>query len=163
MNNRGCIHAMFIECLDNTLDVPDPDPHLHPHSPPSSPPLPPTLDDACILPPIANICVPTIAPNTDFSFCLYTQRDLLTGTHSPLAFPVVDFTNLALILLVSLYNVLLDVRCTHHIIRDCDLFSNYVQKEILVGTANCGSLSALGMGDVNFCYLYGDRFINFAL
>lgn len=25
LNNRGRVHAMFVECLENALDLPDPD------------------------------------------------------------------------------------------------------------------------------------------
>ena len=64
---------------------------------------------------------------------------------------------------MSLFNALLDSGCTHHIIRDQDLFYNYVEKEISVGTANCGSLAALGTGDVDFRYLYGTRKVIFTL
>lgn len=154
LSNRGHIHAMFSECLENTLDLPDS--HLHSPSPPLSPQLPPTLDDECILPPVVNLCVPTFVPNTDFPFSLYSQCDLVVGTASPFAFPAVNFTTSALVSLVALYNALLNSGCTHHIIQDHDLFSNYIHKEISVGTTNCESLNALGTGDVDFRYPFGD-------
>lgn len=65
--------------------------------------------------------------------------------------------------MVAIFNALLDSGCTHHIIRDRTLFSNYVEKTISVGTANCGSLDALGTGNVNFRYPYGDQQVIFTL
>ena len=122
LSNKGRFHAMFVECLDNaslSLDV-----SILPDPPPSalSPSLPPTLDDDVILAPLANLCVPTFPPNTDFDFDLYHLRD-----RSPLlshfAFSSVDFSTSALASMVSLYNALLDSGCTHHIVRDpCALY-----------------------------------------
>jgi hypothetical protein len=100
------------------------------------------------------------------NFDLYTECDFSFKKDFHLAFPAVDqldLGNSAFILLVSLFNALLDSGCTHHIIRDRDMFSNYVEKEISVGTANCGSLEALGTGDVDFRYPYGDRQVVFTL
>jgi hypothetical protein len=65
--------------------------------------------------------------------------------------------------LVTLYNALLDSGCTHHIVRDRRLFLNYVDQPISVGTANCGSLEALGTGDVEFRYPFGERHVVFTL
>jgi hypothetical protein len=79
------------------------------------------------------------------------------------AFPAVDFTHTAFVSLVAEFNALLDSGCTHHIIRDRGFFSNYTEKSISVGTANCGSLEALGTGDVKFRYPYGTRHIIFTL
>ena len=163
LNNRGRMHAMFVEYLENALDLPDHPPQPVSTTPPLSPHLPPTLDDACIIPPVANLCVPTFAPNTDVTFDLYDWRESPVLQHLSLAFPAVDFGHSALVSLVALFNALLDSGCTHHIIRDRALFYNYVQKEISVGTANCGSLVALGTGDVDFRYPYGDKFVVFTL
>ena len=161
LSNKGRIHAMFVECLDNALSSSDVVIQDESLSPPSSPP--PVLDDDIVVPPVANLCVPTFAPNTDFHFDLYRRRDCDTQDGSHLALPAVDFKTTALVSLVSLYNALLDSGCTHHILRDRTLFSNYVEKGISVGTANCGSLEALGTGDVKFRYPYGDRRIIFTL
>ena len=161
-NNKSRIHAMFAECLEDAfLNLPAPisessDPHLplDPHSSSVSPP--PSLDDQIIVP-TAAMCISGIATNPDLILDLYIPCDskfprfALTG--SP------DFQSSALISLVSLFNTLLDSGCTHHIIRDRSLFSDYVAKEISVGTANCGSLRALGTGDVSFRSSYGDRHI----
>ena len=81
----------------------------------------------------------------------------------PLAFTSVDFKSAALVSLVTLFNALLDSRCTHHIIWDHSLFRNYTMQSISVGTANCGSLAALGTGDVVFRYPFGDRHVTFTL
>ena len=158
LGNKGCFHAMFVESLDNaslifddttTLD------HLSPMLPPS---LPPTLDDDVILAPLANLCVSTLPSNTDFEFSLYSLC-----ASRPFAFPAIDFSTTALVSMVSRYNALLDSGCTHHIVRDRALFSNYVSSTISVGTANCGSLEALGTGDVAFRYPYRDRHVVFTL
>jgi hypothetical protein len=166
LSNRGRIHAMFVEYLENALDLQVPVPqdrHSSPPSTPSSPSLP-ILDGDVVLPPVANLCVPTsFAPNTDVNFDLYSWCDSSFKNDFRFASPAVDFSNSAFISLVSLYNALLDSGCTHHIIRDRDMFYNYIKKEISVGTANCGSLDALGTGDVDFRYPYGNRTVVFTL
>ena len=166
LSNKGQVHAMFVEYLENALDLSDSPSQQLPdtHTPPSlSPTLPIALDDEVIIPPITNLCVPTYAPNTDLTFDLYTRHDYPFIARLHVTYPTVDFTNSALVSLVSLFNALLDSGCTHHIIRDRDLFYNYTEKEISVGTANCGSLDALGTGDVDFRYPYGDCIIVFTL
>ena len=157
LSNKGCIHAMFVDCLENALDLPD----LHPPSPLSPHLLPPsTLDDECIVPPVAIFCVPTFVPsfavNTDVLFDLYAWCDPFLYPKFCLVLPSIDFGAMSLVLLMALYNALLDSGCTHHIICDCALFSNFVSKDIFIGTANCGSLEALGTGNVNFWYPYSD-------
>ena len=147
LNNKGHFHALFMESLDNafiSLDTP-----ISPDSPPAlSPSLPPTLDDDVVLAPLANLCVPTFTPNTDFDFDLYSLcvHSLSSASSSHFAFPTISFMTSALASMMSLYNALLDSGCMHHIIRDHALFSNYVSSSISVGTANCGSLEALGTG-----------------
>jgi hypothetical protein len=63
------------------------------------------------------------------------------------------------------FNVLLDSGCTRHVVRDLALFHDYAAKStgISVGTATCGSLVALGSGDVEFRYPFGDRCVTFTL
>lgn len=61
------------------------------------------------------------------------------------------------------FNVLLDSGCTSHVVRDQALFRDYAEKAISVDTATCGSLVALGSGDVEFRYPFGDRFVIFTL
>ena len=65
--------------------------------------------------------------------------------------------------MVKSFNALLDSGCTHHIVRDRTLFHDYVEKSFSVRTANCGSLDALGTGDVEFRYPFGDRYVIFTL
>ena len=74
-----------------------------------------------------------------------------------------NFDSAAFIALGNVYNAILDSGCTHHIIRDRALFRNYVEHALSVGTANCGSLDALGTGDVEFRYSFGDRSVTFTL
>ena len=55
-----------------------------------------------------------------------------------------------------------DVRCTDHIIRDRHLFQTYdITGAVDIGTANCGSLSAKGSGDVFFHVPHADKFVVF--
>jgi hypothetical protein len=69
----------------------------------------------------------------------------------------------SLLSMVNSFNALLDSGCTHHVVRDRTLFRDYVEELISVGTANCGSLNALGRGDVEFRYPFGDRNVIFTL
>lgn len=68
-----------------------------------------------------------------------------------------------LLSMVNSFNTLLDSGCTHHVVRDRALFHDYTEKSISVDTANCGSLDALGSGDVEFRYPFGDRCVIFTL
>ena len=149
LSNKGLIHAMFVEYLEDALDLEDSvrqDHHCSPPPSPSSHSLP-FLNGDVILPPVANLCVPTtFVLNTDLNFDLYTWRDFSSKKDFYFASPAVDLNNSAFVSLVSLFNALLDSGCTHHIIQNWNMFYNYVKKEISVGTANCGSLDALGTG-----------------
>jgi hypothetical protein len=162
MSNKGRIHAMLAECLENALLLPDPPLSPDPSSSSHSPSLPPILDDALILPPVANLCVTSFPANSDLRDDLYFRCDFIKS-HSPLAFTSADFQTTALLSMTTLFNSLLDSGCTHHIVRDRALFQNYSARTISVGTANCGSLDALGTGDVEFRHPFGDRFIIFTL
>ena len=160
LSNKGRVHAMFAECLESALLHLDSDLPIVPSSPSLSPTPDPLIDDL-LLPPIANLCVTSFPTNSDVPFDLYFPSD--PKLSYPLAYASVDFQSTALLSMVSLFNALLDSGCTHHIIRDCALFRNYIAKEISVGTANCGSLDALGCGDVDFRYPYRGRHILFTL
>jgi hypothetical protein len=160
MSNKGRFHAMFVECLDNASSFHDPTTHSDLLSPPSSPFFPPTLDDELVLPPLVNLCVASSAQNVDFRDDLYIPCSLKFPP--PQALASIDFKSAAMVSMVSLYNALLDSGCTH-IIRDRHLFCSYLAKPISVGTANCGSLDALGTGDVEFRYPFGDRHVIFTL
>ena len=149
MSNKGRFHAMFVECLDNASSFCDPSIHSDTISPPSSPVCTPILDDEIILPPIANLCVTSSSHNIDLCDDLNFSRFPKFPAY---AFPSIDFQSASMVSMVSLYNALLDSGCTHHIVRDRRLFCSYIEKPISVGTANCGSLEALGSGDVEFCY-----------
>ena len=52
-----------------------------------------------------------------------------------------------------------------HVVRDRTLFHDYadLERSISVGTATCGSLDALGSGDVEFRYPFGDIHVIFTL
>ena len=57
----------------------------------------------------------------------------------------------------------MDSACAQHVVRNWSLFRNYAEKSISVGTATCGSLDALGSGDVEFRYLFRDQYVIFTL
>ena len=160
-NNKGRIHAMFAECLENAFLVPDSS--LPPALPsnPTSPVLSPALNNELLVPSFANLSVATFMPNTDLCEDTYIHCDLRQPPQ--LALASIDFNSAALVSLVNLYNALLDSGCTHHIIRDCTLFRSYAAQTISVGTANCSSLEALGNGDVEFQHPYGERHVTFTL
>jgi hypothetical protein len=162
MANKGRVHAMFADCLENAFSVPDEalPPDL-PSSVPVSPVIPPLSDSDYFLPPIANLCVSTSPANFDNRFNLYIPCELKFP--SPVAFTSTGLQPLALLSLAGSYNALLDSGCTHHIIRDRSLFRNYSSKSVSIGTANCGSLDALGSGDVEFRYPFGNGSIIFTL
>ena len=61
------------------------------------------------------------------------------------------------------FNTLLDSGCTRHVVRDRALFHDFAEKSVSVGTATYSSLDALGSGDVEFHYPFGDRNVIFTL
>ena len=153
------MHAMFAECLEGAFLVLDPvhDTFISP-DPSASPP--PIIDDQLIVP-ITAMCIPSSVTNPDILHNLYISSD---PKFPQLAFSgSVDFQSSAFLSLTTLFNALLDSGCTHHIIQDRSLFLNYESKAISVGTANCGSLQALGTGDVSFCTPFGDHHVLFTL
>ena len=161
MANKVRVHAMFAEYLENAFTIPD---EAQPpdiiSSAPTSPVIPPFSDSDYFLPPIANLCVTSFPANDDRGD-LYIRCDSKFPLH--VAYTSTFLQPTALLSMAGSYNALLDSGCTHHIIRDRLLFRNYLPKSISVGTANCGSLDALGSGDVEFRYPFGDRFIIFTL
>jgi hypothetical protein len=162
MSNKSRVHAMLAECLENTFLSPEPPP-LPPdsYSSPNSPIPFPTLDNEVFVPPIAHLSVASFMPNSEVREDVYTRCEFKLPPRFALA--TVDFNNAALLSLTNIYNALLDSGCTHHIVRDRALFRNYIPQAVSVGTANCGSLEALGGGDVEFCYVHGDRQVIFTL
>ena len=71
LRNKGHMHAMFAECLDNALEMQDSFTKTIDYSPPTSPHILPTLDGEVLIPPVANFCVLHFTPNTDLPFDLY--------------------------------------------------------------------------------------------
>lgn len=162
LSNKGRIHAMLAECLENALLSPEPPPlPPDPHSSCDSPILSPALDNEVFVPPIAHLTVAPLMSNFDVREDVYTQYEFKLLPR--LALATVDFNSAALLSLTSLYNALLDSGCTHHIVRDRTLFRNYIPQPVSIGTANCGSLEAHGTGDVEFQYVFGDRRVIFTL
>ena len=161
--NKGKVHAMFVEFLENAFLVSESDSVDTPHisSPPASPQISPTLDSDTTLPPVTHLCVTSSSLNSDLYGDLYSLCELEFPPQ--LALASIDSPSLALVTFAGIYNSLLDSGCTHHIIRDRTLFHSYTAKSISVGTANCGSLDAQGTGDVVFRHPFGTRFITFTL
>ena len=62
------------------------------------------------------------------------------------------------------YNSALDSACTNHIFRDRNVFHTYdINGAVPVKTANCGSLTTLGIGDVKIRLIIGDKTIIWTL
>ena len=160
-SNKSRIHAMFAECLENTFLLSEPSLPPDPGPSSDSPIISPALDSELFLPPIANLSVASFMPNTDFREDVYDRSDFKLYSHMAMA--TVDFKTTAMVSLLTTYNALLDSGCTHHIVRDRTLFRRYTEQPVSVGTANCGSLEALGTGDVEFKHPFGDRHIIFTL
>ena len=161
MANKGRVHAMIAECLENAFSVSDqilPSDDIVFSPTPDIPPLP---DSDSYPPPVANLCVTPFSFNSDFCGDLYIPCDIKFPSYVALASTVLQST--ALLSMATSFNALLDSGCTHHIVRDRQLFRDYTARPISVGTANCGSLDALGTGDVEFRYPFGDRFVIFTL
>ena len=162
MANKGRVHAMLAECLENAFSFSDqPLPPDDIVITPPSPDIPHMPDSDFFLPPVANLCVTPFSTNSDLRGSLYNWCDLKFP--SPVAFASTVVESAAFLSMVNSYNALLDSGCTHHIIRDRALFRTFATRSISVGTANCGSLDALGSGDVEFRYPFGDRFVIFTL
>jgi hypothetical protein len=162
--NREQVHAFFLEMLDDAADnfdigvdsSPSTDLPIDPGH------LPPTLDDQLVQP-IAAMSLNLDAANTNLRHDLYS-KSLQVLKSSCFAFSgSTDFTTSAFISVLSLFNALLDSGCTHHIIQDRSLFSNYTSKSIPIKTANCGTLAALGTGDVDFRSSFRDQSVIFTL
>lgn len=125
--------------------------------PPDNPHLP---DSNFFLPPVANLCVDSFSTESEERGDLYNWCD----PKFPSSFAFTSTVlHTALLSLVNSYNSLLDSSCTHHIVQDRTLFLNYRAHPMSVGTANCGSLDALGTGDVEFQYPFGDHSVIFTL
>ena len=153
-SNKGRIHAMFAECLENAFLLSEPPLPPDPFPPSDSPVISPALDSELLLPPIANLSVASFVSNTDLREDVYDWSDNKPFTHMAMA--TIDFNSTALLSLLTTYNALLDSGCTHHIVHDRTLFRSYSAQAVSVGTANCGSLEALGTGDVEFRHPFGD-------
>jgi hypothetical protein len=160
LNNKGRMHAMFAECLESAFLM-DSDTPFDSSSRPPSPQTPPIIDNDLFLPPIANLCVSSFPANSDIRDDLYYRCD--PELIIPFAYTSADFQNTAFLSMIDQFNALLDSGCTHHIVRDRALFQNYTSKAVSIGTANCGSLNALGSGDVEFRYPFGERHVIFTL
>ena len=160
LSNKGRIQAMLAECLENAL-LSAQEALPESSSSPSSPILSTTLDEDVVISPIAHLSVAPFLGNEDVREDVYIRSDIKLLPR--LALASVDFNSAALLSLTSLYNALLDSGCTHHIIRDKALFRNYIARPVSIGTANCGSLEALGTGDVEFRYIFGNQRVIFTL
>ena len=160
--NREQVRAFFSEMLDDAADNFDTgaDFSSSPDLSIESTHLPPMLDDQLVQP-MAAMLFNLDAPNSSVRLDLYSKSSFEI---SGFAFSgSTDFTTSAFVSVLSLFNALLDSGCTHHIVRDRSLFYNYTPKSISIGTANCGTLDALGTGDVDFRSLFGTKSVIFTL
>jgi len=143
--NKGKVIAMFAEMIEEAFIS-------------SASPPPPELPDPGdtyvdeLISPSAHLSIAnSVAPNPDVHRDAYYLRD---RKESPMAFvntDVKDFESVAFISLGKCYNSALDSGCTDHIIRHRKLFQRFdTSKAVSIGTANSGSLAALGGGDVSF-------------
>ena len=117
MSNKGRVHAMLAECLENAFSVTNqvlpPDDIV---ITPPSPDIPPMPDNDFFLPPVANLCVTPYSTNSDLRGSLYNWCDLKFP--SPVAFASTVVESAAFLSMINSFNALLDSGCTHHIIRD---------------------------------------------
>src|ERR1700678_954170 len=123
---------------------------------------PSTLDDIPIIPPTDPVPLSSVHDsNQNIQHYLYLMRD----SHKLLALSSVSKVDaISFLSLGGRFNSCLDSGCTDHIITDRNLFHSYdTSGAVNIGTANCGSLSAIASGDVLFHLPFGDRFVLFTL
>ena len=143
--NKSKVIAMFAEMIEEAFTLS------------ASPPLPelPDPGDTCVdelISPSAHLSIAnSIVPNPDVHHDAYYLRD---RKESPMAFvstDIKDFESVAFISLGKRYNSALNSECTDHIICHQKLFQHFdTSKAVSIGTANSGSLAALGGEDVSF-------------
>ncbi|KAF8804217.1 hypothetical protein BYT27DRAFT_7259650 [Phlegmacium glaucopus] len=161
--DKGRFVVMLLVNLDNSYNLPEDTTLCEHESQPISPILD-TLDDQLLLPSFANLTVSSVtASNENIHRDLYPMRDR-SKIPSFAAVSSSDVPHLAFLSLGERFNSCLDSGCTDYIIRDWTLFHTYdTSGAVDIGTANCGSLSALASGDVTFCIPYKSHFAFFTL
>jgi Reverse transcriptase (RNA-dependent DNA polymerase) len=157
--DKSKVVAMLIASLDDAFSLSDEE---------SLPPVlddpSPTLDDIHMILHTTSFSTSSSSVhdhNQNIDRDLYPMRD----TSKPSAFvsvPQIDPTSF--LSLGGRFNACLDSGCTDHIITDRKLFHTYdTSGAVKIGTANCGSLSAIASGDVIFRLPFGDQFVLFTL
>jgi hypothetical protein len=124
----------------------------------SSTTTPETLDDIILAHDMENpISSSIVALNQNLHHDVYAMRESI----KPSSFVAsTEFNHTAFLSLGEKFNACLDLGCTDYIITNHALFQNYDTKgAVEIGTANCGSLSAKGSGDVTFHLPFKDRYI----
>src|SRR6202522_786677 len=123
---------------------------------------PSTLDDIPIIPPTDPVPLSSVHDsNQNIQRYIYPMRDSskLLALSSISKVDAISFLSLG-----GRFNSCLDSGCTDHIITDRKLFHTYdTSGAVNIGTANCGSLSAVASGDVTFRLPFEDRFVLFTL
>jgi len=160
----GSIHALEGENFNFSLPtVPDTDAIVisHPVSPYTSA-SPTTFDDTSNIEPFAALSVSSF-PSSIERFDLYDLCD--SSEFWNVAFLGIQGLSLtAFVSIANHYNALLDSSCTNHLFNDRLLFSDFdALKSVSIGTANCGSMRALGSGTVTFCYVHNGVPVDFVL
>ncbi|KAF8809155.1 hypothetical protein BYT27DRAFT_7255025 [Phlegmacium glaucopus] len=161
--DKGRFVAMLLVNLDNSYNLPEDSTSCEHESQPISPTLD-TLNDQLLLPSFTNLTVSSVtASNENIHHDLYPMCD--RSKIPPFAaVSSSDVPRLAFLLLGKCFNSCLDSDCMDYIIRDQTLFHTYdTSGAVDIGTANCGSLSALASGDVTFHVPYKSHFAFFTL
>jgi hypothetical protein len=123
---------------------------------------PDTLDDNVLIHDVVDSVSPhVLAPNQNLLRDVYAMRD---STKPSALATSSEFAHTAYLSLGGKFNSCLDSGCTDYIITNRALFQNYdTAGAVDIGTANCGSLSAKGSGDVTFRVPFEDRYVLFTL
>ena len=159
--DKGKVVAMLIASLDDAVNLLDDELSQVPvDSQLASDP--PTLDDIPVIPPIDPIPMSSVSDsNQNVQRYLYPMHD------SPKLLALASISKVDALSFLSLggrFNSCLDSGCTDHIVTDHKLFHSYdTSGAVDIGTANCGSPSAIASGDVVFRLLFRDRFVLFTL
>jgi hypothetical protein len=161
--DKGKVVAMLIASLDDAFTLADEEPLPQVPDDTFLDPDPSTLDDIPIIQHTDPLTMSSsvIEPNQNIERYLYPMRD----SSKSLAFASNSKVNpTAFLSLGGRFNSCLDSGCTDHIITDRKLFHTYdTSGAVSVGTANCGSLSAVASGDVVFRIPFQNRFVLFTL
>jgi hypothetical protein len=159
--DKGKVVAMLLASLDDAFAMSDEEVQAQDNT--IINPDPPALDDISIIP---RTDLLSTTSSSVFDHNQNIERDLypMCDSQSLVCTGVTKAEPTAFLSLGGRFNSCLDSGCTDHIITDRKLFHTYdTSGAVDIGTANCGSLSAVASGDVVFRVPFGDRFVLFTL